>query len=227
MRNRITILVLLLLLAGCTHCQVATFYKAQSEGGTRYYIEPNIAGFTLSEVPFTIAICSDSYLAPPKDTAALCITLELDPSTSLQFSKPKVILSAGLSPPKEVAMTSITYDIYCHDEHGERICTSSEDSPIAGTVQKLSGNTQINRYTFAPTFEFRGAKDTLHEGAWFGHRLTGKRRYLVRTIPVATQPGAELTAQLPQVIINGRVFTPPTLRFHAVTEEVCRFVPLN
>lgn len=229
MRNSVTLIISLFLLSGCMHCQVATFYKPLAETGTRLRTDsemPNYAGITLGDVPFTIAVCG-GYLPPPGDTVALCISLELDSTASLRFTEPKVNLGAGASPPKSVPMTTIEYEIYCRVENGERTCTSPEESPVTGPVQKISGKGSVDRYAFDPASEFRGAKDTLHEGAWFGHRLTGKRRYLVRTVPISVQRGAELTAQLPEVVLNGQVLTPPVLKFRAVTEEVCRFVPLN
>ncbi len=219
----------ILVLAGCAHCQVATFYKPLGHGDSRLRFDPGVpthVGITLGDVPFTIAVCGERYLAPPGDTVALCISLQLDAMDALRFSEPKATIATGGSPPEAISMTAVEYEILCRVVKGERTCTSSEDSPIAGPVKKVSGTGALDRYAFDPAFEFHGAGDTLHEGAWFGVRPTGKRRYFVRTLSIPVPKGAELTVQLPEVILNGQVLTPPALKFRAVTEEVCRMLPL-
>ncbi len=219
----------ILVLAGCAHCQVAAFYKPFEDGDNRLRIDPGVpthVGITLGTVPFTIAVCGERYLAPPGDTVALCISLELDAEDALRFSEPTATIATGGSPPKALSMTTVEYEILCRVEKGKRTCTSSEESPIAGPVKKVSGTGAIDRYAFDPASEFYGARDTLHEGAWFGDRATGKRRYLIRTLSIPVPKGAELTVQLPEVILNGQVLTSPALKFRAVTEEVCRMLPL-
>jgi hypothetical protein len=150
----------------------------------------------------------------------------LDEVTTLRFVDPNVSLGVGLLPPKAVPMTSVEYAIFCRVEKNIRRCTSSEESPTVGVVNKVSKAGVVDRYAFDPSLEFHGAKDTLHEGAWFGHRLTGKRRYYVRTAAIPVQRGVDLTVQLPTIVINGKAHIPPKLNFRAVTEQVCRLVPL-
>ena len=218
------------ILAGCAHCQVATIYKPLVHRDSQFRIDPGVpthVGVTLEGMPFTIAVCGERYLAPPGDTVALCISVELDAEDALRFSEPTVTIETGGSPPKAISMTAVEYEIHCWVEKGKRSCTSSEESPIAGQVTKVSGTGTIDRYAFDPAFEFRGARDTLHEGAWFGYRSAGKRNYFVRTLSIPVPKGAELTVQLPEMILNGQVLTPPELKFHAVTEEVCRMLPLT
>lgn len=218
-----------LFLSGCTHCQVATFYKPSADGNGQLRTEygtPTHVRMMLGDVPFTIAVCGDRYLVPPGDSVSLCISLELDDATTVRFADAIVNLGVGLSSSKAVSMTSVEYEIFCLVEKGERKCTSSEESPIVGAVKKVSTAGMVDRYAFDPSAEFRGAKDTLLEGSWLGHRLTGKRRYYIRTASMPVRRGTELSVQLPDVILNGTAFTPPKLNFRAVTEEVCRMVPL-
>ncbi len=232
MKTSIALLVGALLLSGCTHCQVATFYKPSTYGDSRLRTEsvmPTDVGIMLGNVPLSIGVCGNRYLAPPGDTVMLCISLELDEATTFRFAESMVSLEAGLSAPKAVSMTSVEYEIFCQVVEGKRRCTSNEESPVVGAVNavnKVSSVGTVDRYAFDPALEFRGAMDMLHEGAWFGHRLTGKRRYYVRTVSTPILRGAELSVQLPEVIINGNAFTPPKLNFRVVTEEVCRMVPL-
>lgn len=229
MKISIALIASVLILSGCAHCQMASFYKPSTSGDSRLRIEsgaPNYVSFMLGDVSFTALICGDRYLAPPGETVTLCLSLELDEATTLRFTEPVVRLGAGLSRPKMVSMTSVEYERLCRVEKGERKCTSTEQSPVVGDVKKISTAGVVDRYAFDPGLEFRGAKDTLHEGSWFGHRLAGKRRYYIRTASMPVQRGAELSVQLPDVILNGKAFTPPELNFRAVTEEVCRMVPL-
>lgn len=229
MRIGIALIAAVLFLAGCANCQVASFYKPSTHGDSRLHSDaglPTYVGFSLGEVPFSVAVCADRYLAAPGDTLALCIFMDLGAASSLRFSVPTVTIAVGSSPPAAVSLAAVEYEILCRVENGQRTCTSTEESPIAGPVRKVAAKGLVDRYAFDPSFEFRGARDTLHEGAWLGHRLAGKRRYAVRTVVIPVQRGAGLSVQLPEMIVNGRAFTPPMLTFRAVTEEVCRMVPL-
>ncbi len=229
MRIGVVLILSVLLLGGCSTCQLATFYKPLMNQDSRWRTDqglPTHASMTLDEVPFSIAVCADKYLAPPADSVALCLALALDAGKVLRFSEPAVMMAVGSAPPQAVAMMAVEYEIFCRDNKGERICTSTEESPIAGPVDKVSTAGPTDRYAFNPAFEFHGAKDSLHQGAWFGHRSAGKRQYLLRTLTVPAPPGAALSVQLPAVIINGQQLSPPTLKFRAVTEEICRMLPL-
>lgn len=229
MKINVVLIASVLFLAGCSHCQVATFYKPFTSGDNRFRTDsgsPTYVGITLGDVPFTISVCGDRPLTPPGDTAALCIALELDAADSLQFSEPTVTIGTDASHHKAVAMTTVEYEISCRVEKGKRICSSTEESPIAGPVRQVPATGGADRFAFDPTFEFRGAKDTLHEGAMFGHRSKGKRKYYIRTITIPVQRGAELSVLLPEVILNGRVLKVPMVKFRAVTDEVCRLIPL-
>ncbi|WP_319781457.1 hypothetical protein [Oceanisphaera sp. IT1-181] len=229
MKFCIALIIGTLTLSGCMNCQVATFYKPSISGDSRLRIDsgvPTYVGITLDDVPMTFEICGDRPLTLPSNTAALCMTLELDDAATFRFIEPRVKFGVGSSLPKTVSMTSVEYEIFCKVENGVRKCTSTEAAPITGDVKRISTMGQLDRYAFDPSLEFRGAKDTLHEGAWFGHRLTGKRLYYIRTVLTPVEQGEELFVQLPEVIINGKVTNLPKLNFRAVTEEVCRMIPL-
>ena len=126
-----------------------------------------------------------------------------------------------------VAIASIEYEVWCRVQAGARICSSSEESPVEGPRTKRPGMTaSIDRYVFEPLLAFRGANDTLHEGAMFGQRLSGTRRYLVKTAPMAIGRETPIVIAFPDALIDGQVVALPRLEFQAVTEEVCRLLPL-
>jgi hypothetical protein len=74
---------------------------------------------------------------------------------------------------------------------------------------------------------FRGAADSLEQGSWFGHRLTGRRRYKVRTSTLPIPPARTVLIQMPSVVVNGQMRNFPPVRFDNVTEAVCRPIPLQ
>jgi hypothetical protein len=230
MRRGITLILGSILLSACTNCRVASFYKALPEGSPQLSASselPTVMRFAALSVPVTVSVCGGGAVAAPRETITLCIALELGEATSVRFVEPRLAVVVGDTALEEVQMTAIEYEVYCRVEKGERICTSSEEPPIVGTVHKVAGTAPLDKYTFDPALEFRGAKDTLHEGQWFGYRLSGERLYFVRVAPVAVNNGVEFTVRLPQMLVNGQKFSAPILKFRAVTEEICRAVPLS
>ena len=73
---------------------------------------------------------------------------------------------------------------------------------------------------------FHGAIDSLHEGAVLGQRLSGTRRYLVETAPITLGTETRISVRFPDVLIDGQRLAVPALQFQAVTEELCRMLPL-
>ena len=228
---RSQLLVLASLLTGCSSCHVASYYKPTPD--SRKYVQtytqlPGYAGLKLGDqASAMIAFCGDKYLPAPGSAVQLCISVELANNSTMRFLDGKVQLTAGAMKPVMVQIASIEYEVSCRVQAGTRICSSSEESPVDGPRTKRPGmHAGLDRYLFEPLLAFRGANDTLHEGAIFGQRLIGKRSYLVKTAPIAIGKGTHLVVEFPDVLIDGQTVELPRLEFQAVTEEVCRMLPL-
>ncbi len=229
---RSQLLVLASLLTGCSSCHVASYYKPTPD--SRKYVQtytqlPGYAGLKLGDqASAMIAVCSDNkYLPAPGSTIQLCMSVELANNSSMRFLDGKVQFTAGAMKPVMVQIASIEYEVSCRVQAGTRICSSSEESPVEGPRTKRPGmHAGLDRYLFEPLLAFRGANDTLHEGAIFGQRLIGKRSYLVKTAPIAIGKETPLVIAFPDVLIDGQIVALPRLEFQAVTEEVCRMIPL-
>ena len=228
---RSQLLVLASLLTGCSSCHVASYYKPTPD--SRKYVQtytqlPGYAGLKLGDqASAMIAFCGDKYLPAPGSAVQLCISVELANNSTMRFLDGKVQLTAGAMKPAMVEIASIEYEVWCNVQAGTRICSSSEESPVDGPRTKRPGmHAGLDRYLFEPLLAFRGANDTLHEGAIFGQRLIGKRSYLVKTAPIAIGKGTHLVVEFPDVLIDGQTVELPRLEFQAVTEEVCRMRPL-
>ncbi|HET7833043.1 MAG TPA: hypothetical protein VFK88_08780 [Gallionella sp.] len=226
---------ILSMLSGCVSCRQASFYKSISNQEdhdirTDFY-RPDVANFDVDKrATFSVSVCGDKYLSPPQEANGLCISVLLAESSVMQLQDTKVLLTSSAGNVLSAPIEFIGYHIFCDTgSAGERHCTSTEVSPIKGTtlVPSKTTVTNLNAYKFAPNLPFTGAADTLEQGAWFGHRLTGWRRYYLNISNVALNGASEISVHLPNVIIDGQVHILPALKFRAVTEEVCHYVKVN
>jgi hypothetical protein len=213
-------------ISGCSHiCTTENFYKPEAQIGSGVevsYYPPDSAIFSIKEVPFSVSICGDRYLAPPSAADSVCISVELAPFETLRFNQPNITLSSPVDNKAVFSLGDIEYEIFCRASSSEPQCSSSLDSPTSSPVKQIHSRSSTNRYAFPSNLEFKGADDTLHEGRLLGFRMVGKRRYLIRT-RIGTIEGRQyIIIQLPEIILNGKSYTPPELNFKAVTEDVCR-----
>lgn len=215
------------LLSGCISCQMKSFYQAQADDrGVKIYAEsPWLAKINVDGVDAWVSVCPEQH--PRPSMIRLCISLELGESTSMRFSEPKLTISTESARSQDVRLSDVEYEIFCQTENDKRTCTSAEESPVVGQLAVRKATNSIDRYAFDSSLEFHGAKDTLHEGQWFGHRLTGKRLYTIKTFPVDVDANGELSVSFPQWVVNGEKFLVPTLKFRPVTKQVCREVPFQ
>lgn len=226
------LLALASLLTGCSSCHVASYYKPTPDSGKQlqtYTQLPGYAGLPLGrQASAMIAVCGDNkYLPAPGNTIQLCMAVELAANSSMRFLDGKIQLTAGAMKAVMADIASIEYEVWCRVQAGTRICSSSEESPVDGPRTKHPGmSAGVDRYVFQPQLAFRGANDSLHEGALLGQRLSGTRRYLVKTAPIAIGKGSRVVVEFPDVLIDGQRVELPRLEFLAVTEEVCRMLPL-
>jgi hypothetical protein len=223
---RLALILVATLSSGCSHtCNTETFYKPSNErrtGVETSYYPPTSALFSIKEASFSVGICGDRYITAPSDARSICVTIELGPTDSLKFAQPSLTLRLAPGRSKPIALGDIGYEIFCNPS--SNACTSSQDSPTSSPPRKIHSRTSADRYAFSSALEFRGAADTLHQGAWFGHRLVGKRRYLVRAQVGSFENAQEISVQFPEMLLNGEVFRPPELRYRATTEDLCRTV---
>lgn len=231
MIRRSVLLSLAALLTGCSSCQVASYYKPLADNGKHlqtYAQLPGYVGLTLGGTASAmIAACGDRHPPAPGDSIQLCMSVELASNSSMRFLDGSIRLTAGKMKPVMVQLASIEYEVWCRaDRAGTRVCSSSEESPVDGTRIKRPGSLGTDRYVFDPMLAFRGAVDSLHEGAVLGHRLSGTRRYLVRTVPLTTGKETHISVRFPDVLVDGQRIAVPPLQFQAVTEELCRMLPL-
>lgn len=226
---RIALAFVAVLSAGCTHtCNTEVFYKPaikQASGIETSYYPPTSALFSVKEAAFSVGICGDRYIARPDTATSICIAIELGRSDSLKFVQTSLTLGLAANRSKPVSLGDIEYEIFCTPSNHE--CTSSLDSPTLSPPRKIHSRSSADRYAFSSSQEFKGAADTLHQGAWFGHRVVGKRRYLIRAQVGSFEGAQELSVQLPEMLLNGEAFKPPELRYRAVTEDVCRTVAVQ
>lgn len=232
-RIRLSLLLplLTLLSSGCSHvCHTETFHKPsapKSSGVNTNSISPSIARFSVKETTFSVAICNKQHIESPKNSASICIAIELDPSDSLQFSRPELTLILPGNSRRTIPIGEITYQIFCPPSRTGPQCSSSLEAPTSPAPQQLETYGYIKEYSFSATLEFKGASDTQYQGALFGHRFLGKRLYHARTHVESFNDAPELTLQLPILLLNGKPISPPELRYHLVTEKLCRTIVLQ
>lgn len=231
MIRRSLLLSLASLLSACSSCQPASYYKPMVDNGKQlqtYAQLPGYVGLTLGDTASAmIAACGDSYPPAPGDRIRLCMSVELASNSSMRFLDGSMQLTAGRAKPVMVQLASIEYEIWCRvGQAGSRVCSSPEESPVDGPRRKAAGSSGTDRYVFDPTLAFRGASDGLHEGAVLGQRLSGTRRYLVKTVPITLGTETRISVRFPDVLIDGQRLAVPALQFQAVTEELCRMLPL-
>ena len=225
------LLALASLLSGCSSCHVASYYKPRADSGQRlqtYSQLPGHVGVKLGDkASAMIAACGDKYLPVPGTAFKVCMSVELASGSSMRFLDGSMQLTAGNVEPVMVQLASIEYEGWCRvGQAGTRVCSSSEDSPVDGPRTRRAGSAGVDRYVFAPTLTFHGAIDSLHEGAVLGQRLSGTRRYLVETAPITLGTETRISVRFPDVLIDGQRIAVPALQFQAVTEELCRMLPL-
>lgn len=209
-----------------------SFYKPTTEKSAWMIVDPSMPMKATWAVEGNsvvgLSLCGDKYFASVNDRHKLCLSILLASESTWQFTEPDIQLaSSQFDGAKKVPMAAIGYPVFCEtNSTGARICSSSEESPVDGdrTAAKSSGT--VTRFSFGPTLKFRGAPDRIEQGAYFGHRLTGVRRYTMVTDYISELNGGVVTIKLAPFDLNGRRVVPPPLVVKAVTEEVCRRVPL-
>lgn len=224
-------LTAILLLSGCATCNVASFYKpfpSQESAAQTYSQSPGKVGFDIEQKAFvTVSVCGDRYLPSPGNALTICLAVELAKESAMQFADASVTVVTADGRGQAVPLSAIEYEVFCRvNEIGRKICSSSEQPPVDGPVAKRIISDQLDRYYFEPTLRFQGAADTLHEGSYLGYRPAGRRRYMVRTTVLPIAQGTDITVRLPSIRLDGRTHDVPAIPFRAVTEEVCRIIPL-
>lgn len=217
--------------SACSHtCSTHSFYKPSVQRAAGVELSdypPDRALFSIKDAAFSVSICGNQYLPPPRVADSVCVVMALGPRDTLRFGEPSLTLLVPGGDKQTLPLGNIEYEMFCQASPQGPRCSSSLASPTSEPVQKLRSNTSMDRYGFSSALAFSGAADTLHEGAWFGVQGVGKRRYLARVQLGSLQDAKELVVQLPKVFLNGEPFMPPELRFTAVTEELCRTLVLQ
>lgn len=240
LRLSLLVVAIALQLSGCVSCREASFYKyiANDENHSvkTDFGYPNSAYFDVgNKATFRVGVCgSPNYNSQPKIAEGVCASLLLVEEAVMQFQDTRLILRNSGGEQTVTSIKEINYEILCQRQPtGERTCTSSELSPVKGAPPTLtkanwaSNNNFADIYHFAADLPFAGAVDTLEQGAWFGNQMSGRRRYRLYIEPFPLKGVHEFSVHLPNVSIDGQQYVLPVLTFRAVTEDICRIVPVN
>jgi hypothetical protein len=221
--------VVVFLLAGCSTCSTQSFYKPIAVAGKQYRSgsqTPNMAELDLKgKAKLSVGTCGNSN--PASRVFQLCMVVELDENTTMQFTEPKVKVVKSEQATQYILLTTIEYDIFCKkNERGEKNCTSSEAPPTEGSISKVQSRPGLDRYAFSASQKFSGTTDTLLTGAYFGHRVKGRRKYIIKAMPIEMKNDQSIILEFLPIAIDGEKIDLGRVTFQPVTENICRMVPL-
>ena len=225
------LLALISQLVGCANCAVESYYKSAVENQgwkIRNSSNPSHADLDVKgKALVSVVFCPDHNSEALEGTRKLCISILLAENSTFQFLDSRFELrSDAESAAAMVQLGAIEYPVFCKSNpSGERECSSSEASPVDGSREKRADSTMsqyLDHYSFAPTMRFHGAADTIEQGAYFGHRIPIRRRYILKTGQSIYLKAEPVEVRLPPINLDGRHVTLPSIKFKPVTEEVCR-----
>lgn len=201
------------------------------------YERPDLAVIKIDNlVTFYVEIVGEKkvWLVPPSEASALRVSLRLADSAVMRFLDEKISLVGSDGRAAELSIGPIFYHVMCHESQAKgRDCSSSEDSPVAVGAPEVakgywaSGGDFVDVHKFSSKLPFKGAMDTLEEGAWFGHQMRGLRRYFLTLNSSPLSFTSEFSVRLPDVEVNGRIYGLPTLTYRATSEKICRVLSVD
>ncbi len=211
-------LPLVVILTGCA-CGPEYFYKPLLDSNTRDISapEPRYVDWKVDEnVLVSFGICGEG------SNKVVCVSVLAGKGSTVRFESPSVtVVTSAEARTTSLDLGPIEYPIWCNNKNNHRECTSSEESPVDGPRTKVINGPSIT-YSFDPGSLFRGADDKYEQGAYFGHRLAGWRRYLTRTTPIPWAIDAGVVIKLPMILVDGHPHSLQGVAFGPVTEKICR-----
>lgn len=240
MRIQLLIAVAALTISGCMSCQQTDYYKLiRLEGQKDIDIghqRPDLAVISINDL-LKIDIQTGGErrysFVPPGQANHLMISLKLADKSVMRFTSDRILLKQAGVDDLVLEINKLSYLISCQSKATNRSCSSSELSPViggtldAGKTKWASGDEFADVYSFSALLPFKGAQDTIDQGAWFGYRMNGWRRYYLSLMPKFQRLAPEFGVQLPDVEIDGVIYHIPVVIFRAVSEPVCRTISVD
>jgi len=229
MKKLIVILTLITaaLLNGCaTKCTEEIYYKPE--------LPKQISNFEInrsdSELEFridhsvyvSVSECGWAFRPSRSSAGSLCLRLIPETGTSVYFETDLVQFTDALGKQLGNAkIEKIGYSIFCEETTPEK-CSSGttidSKSEVERTYGVSSGRSHRISVDVSPLSPFVGTSDSQH-GYIVSSRDKLRRYEAIVSFPAETS--VSYAVALPAMIINGRKFELPSIKFQRTTEKMC------
>lgn len=211
-------------IAGCANCSPVTLVKATAEPSHTLKVENNLI-ITNLKLGGKVVLSLQNCFAERK--SSICASIQAEPGTRVRLSSYEVATWVPLSKTeRNYKIKSIEYDYVCEELNGERVCSSTEESPTESPTVAVKekhsmvyqgGLREVHTRAFSPTMEFIGVREKSIGLPW---RYIRDYKFILIDDELLNTP--PLKAKLPNIWVDGVEYVLPVIDFATVTEEFCR-----
>lgn len=219
--------VIAVLLSGCvTKCPEETYYKpelSKQASNLEIYRRDSELWLRIDRLVYvSVSECGWVYRPSKSSAASLCLRVVPEKDTAVYFETNFVQFTDALGKQHgNATIERMGYSIFCDGRIQEQ-CSSdttvNSKSEIERTRDASPGRSYRINVDVSPLSPFYGASDSQH-----GYIVSSEdklRRYET-TVSFPTEASVSYSATLPVMIINGRRFALPPIKFQRTTEKMC------